>query len=591
MFLATTANQNFWKTDEPILFLGEWCRLYSQKHVWSELDYKVLPYHGANRLKAHQDYRYSQEVYERTLNELSQQLNDIHNVNYSVKYWRILLGFWLASFIQICLDRYRSISQAIESGKVKNTYVGEYDYGAFTPGDSGEFRDFFCSDAYNHFLYDFFIKSLNGFRWEVKVSERLKNKSVGGQTIHRLGFKDSIIKAMGHWSKLVSGVTQSVVFFNSYIPPVGLIRLQLTLGQIPSPYWMSSGKYTTVGNESLSINFVMRERLRLKKSDDLFENLVKKLIHVQIPKVYMEGYRETNRAAMEVFPKKTKVIITATHNTSELFKFWAGYQVDQGTKLILTQHGGNIGDGLWSSNDDRELAIANRYFTWGWSRKDTDKTVAVPAPMLDRIKGQIRPDHNGNILCITSSFPRYPYAMAAMPTSSLVLDALSRQDKFFNSVSQEVYKLLVLRLFPVKRGWDEKMRWMDIQSSLKTYRGTKTMYDQLNESRLCVCFYNGTPMLEGFASNFPTVVFFNPKNCELNESAQPYFDALREAGILFDDPESAASQINKIYQDPVSWWKTTRVQRAKNRFCDRYARCESNWISKWKKEILKVINE
>tara|TARA_Y100000294_G_scaffold155336_1_gene155510 strand:- start:193 stop:489 length:297 start_codon:yes stop_codon:yes gene_type:complete len=98
-------------------------------------------------------------------------------------------------------------------------------------------------------------------------------------------------------------------------------------------------------------------------------------------------------------------------------------------------------------------------------------------------------------------------------------------------------------------------------------------------------------MLEVFASNFPTVVFFNPNNCELNESAQPYFDELREAGILFDDPESAASLVNKVYQDPVSWWRTEKVQRAKDRFCNQYAKCESDWIPTWKKEILKVINE
>jgi hypothetical protein len=64
MFLATTANQNFWKTDERILFLGELCRLYSQKHVWSELGYEVLPYYGLNRAGLYQDYRYSMKLYE-----------------------------------------------------------------------------------------------------------------------------------------------------------------------------------------------------------------------------------------------------------------------------------------------------------------------------------------------------------------------------------------------------------------------------------------------------------------------------------------------------------------------------------------------
>ena len=96
-------------------------------------------------------------MYEKVLVELSQQLNDLHNVQHSVRYWRILLGYWLSTFIQICLERYRSILQAIESGKVKNTWVCEYSSGAFVPKDFEEFLKFFHGDKYNKFLYDFFV--------------------------------------------------------------------------------------------------------------------------------------------------------------------------------------------------------------------------------------------------------------------------------------------------------------------------------------------------------------------------------------------------------------------------------------------------
>jgi putative transferase (TIGR04331 family) len=58
MFLITTADQRFWKKDEEILFLGEWCKIYDQRHIWSELNYKVLPYHWDDREKLYQDYIY-----------------------------------------------------------------------------------------------------------------------------------------------------------------------------------------------------------------------------------------------------------------------------------------------------------------------------------------------------------------------------------------------------------------------------------------------------------------------------------------------------------------------------------------------------
>ena len=105
MFLVTTANQNFWKTDDPILFLGEWCRVYSQKHIWSELSDTVLPFHGRDREQLFRDYQYSMDVYERVLDQLSKELNKLHGLNYSSRYWRIIIGPWPSYFVEVFLDR------------------------------------------------------------------------------------------------------------------------------------------------------------------------------------------------------------------------------------------------------------------------------------------------------------------------------------------------------------------------------------------------------------------------------------------------------------------------------------------------------
>ena len=68
MFLATTANQNFWKTDEEILFLGEWCKVYDQKHIWSKLDYEIVPSHWDEREKLNDRYTYLDNLSEKYLN-------------------------------------------------------------------------------------------------------------------------------------------------------------------------------------------------------------------------------------------------------------------------------------------------------------------------------------------------------------------------------------------------------------------------------------------------------------------------------------------------------------------------------------------
>ena len=72
MLLITTADQRFWKTDEPVLFLGEWCKLFSQKAVWEKLDYEVLPYHWDDRGKLYNDYLYLDRA--PGINDVNQEL-------------------------------------------------------------------------------------------------------------------------------------------------------------------------------------------------------------------------------------------------------------------------------------------------------------------------------------------------------------------------------------------------------------------------------------------------------------------------------------------------------------------------------------
>ena len=122
-FLITTALEETWRDDEPALFLGEWCKRYSRKDRWSKMDAETLPYHWDDRVKLYQDYLYLKELHERLLRRLSSHLNDIHGVNHSLRYWRILIGPWLGFFVPMLFDRWTCIQQAVESYDISETTV------------------------------------------------------------------------------------------------------------------------------------------------------------------------------------------------------------------------------------------------------------------------------------------------------------------------------------------------------------------------------------------------------------------------------------------------------------------------------------
>lgn len=101
--------------------------------------------------------------------------------------------------------------------------------------------------------------------------------------------------------------------------------------------------------------------------------------------------------------------------------------------------------------------------------------------------------------------------------------------------------------------------------------------------------YNSTGFLETLGRNIPTIMFWNPKHWELRPSAQPYFDLLKEAGILHETPEAAAARAAEVWDDVAGWWNQPEVQDARRCFCDRFARTPEDLI-RVLKETLSTAN-
>ena len=86
-FLVTTALEESWPTDSPVLFLGEWCRRFSRRERWVGMDAEVVPYHWDDRDRLDADFVYITNCYERLLVNLSTSLNDLHGVDRSLRFW------------------------------------------------------------------------------------------------------------------------------------------------------------------------------------------------------------------------------------------------------------------------------------------------------------------------------------------------------------------------------------------------------------------------------------------------------------------------------------------------------------------------
>jgi putative transferase (TIGR04331 family) len=321
--------------------------------------------------------------------------------------------------------------------------------------------------------------------------------------------------------------------------------------------------------------------------DDDFAKILSVLIPVHMPSAYVEYYADIAHTANDGtwLPARADVLVTAnSFDGDEKWKIWAAGQVDQGAKLVIAQHGGHYGTGAWSAPQNHEIAIADRYLTWGW--KDNRYHNVMPAPATKLI-GLRRNRVRRSDLCLTALgvLPRYSYWIYSVPIAHQYERYLEDQIHFISCLSPDVRKSLEVRITKNDFGWDLEQRLKQFHSELIVDPGNSHFLHRLKKSRLFVATYNATTYLESFRLGVPTVMHWDPNYWEISSQAKPYFDLLSEAGVFFSDAEQCAEHVNEIWANVSQWWKAEKVQNAVEVFANEFAYVGERPLRELKRKI------
>lgn len=574
--LITTANESTWPDPAvPILFLGEWCKLYSRKRKWEEYSFKTLDYHWKQKGKLYDDYIYLDNLYERLLIEVTENLNSIHSENRSVEYWRIIIGPWLGYFIQMVWDRYESLRLAFEANSIEKVWVFTINEVDTVANDMDDFYRFFVSDFWNQWIFQEIIKQKYP---EVLITKNIiigfpKVRVKNSGSIFRV-----VIKKVFNWISSLNASSDSYFFISDYLGKDSA-KIQLRLKQIPK-------RFVEKPNPDFKFSKEIRDRIKLTQVRNDFEVIISELIPKQIPKSYIEGYVEIKEHPLtRRWPKSPKVIFTSnSHIGYDVFKVWAAIQKSKGSKLILSQHGGHYGIGKFSFHEDHETKIADRYLTWGWT--NAEKINVIPSVCVKYgNKKQIEWNPRGKALLVQNSVPRYSYWMYSATQSTRVLDYLNDQFSFVSNLDSKIQENLSVRLYPQDYGWEHKLRWKDRFPNLEISGNGNTMNELIKASRVFVSTYNATTFLESLSLGIPTLIFWNPDDWEIRNSAKPYFRKLEELGIFFQSPSECAKELNRIWDNIEDWWFEPKRQRVVSDFLNQYAKKSDQFVE----EIIKHI--
>ena len=561
MLLVTTADDRAWREVDQPLLLGRWCG--------SAPETPCVPYHWNDRERAASDFHYLRGTFEEILQYLASELNRIHSLEYSPRFWRIVVGPWLSAFIDVVFDRYQSILAARDGGSVTSTMlpsVAQYHW-ANVPVE--EFYDTAYSDTFNFDLFGRIIRFLKPFPY--------CESSIPLDTVPSLKSypsKSCLPRKILVWLLNTTFPHRRYAVTSEVFRKTESIGLHFALREIPfiGP--------APISIPALPVQRSLRESFTPASSHDEFSTLVVHLMPEYLPTIYLEGFAWLAEETISEYPRSTKAIVTSGGLfADEPFKYWVARQVENGAKLINVQHGGLYGTNAWCSHEYNEINSADYFFSWGWTTHDP-KILPVDAPKLIGIRKRMAPTPQGNLLMVLNSAPRYSYRHASWPIGEQFLSYLEDQVNFIRALCPNAQQKLVVRPYPLNRGWDVehilRSKIPEIQ-----LRASPSMYEQLKQSSLFIGTCNITTYLEALAADFPTILFWNPKHWETRPEAAPYFALLRESGILFDSPQSAAESINTHLWDISGWWAHPKRQEARKEFVDRFARSTTTWLSNW----------
>jgi len=573
-YLVTTADERTWPTNQPVLFLGEWCRLFDKRHVWEKLDAVVAIYHWDDRKKLHQDYLYLQSLYESMLDELAAKLNEIHGVNHSVRYWRIFVGPWLGYFIQMVFDRWYMLQQVLRDNVSLKVRVIQRNENDLIPNDMDAFSPLFFSDDWNEMIFG---QILEWMKIPVTKIQIQKSEPINNVLIRNVALKNKLTqrikKLVNEISSLLSA-NDDYFFISSYFPFRLKMALQIKLGQIPV-FWTSVRipKYNCIPSARKWFLEIPDSSYSTDNPDyQEFNKLLNSMIPKHIPTAYLEGYKNLVLLADNSMSiKKPKALFTSNaHFSDEVFKVWAAAKVETGTPLIIGQHGGNYGIALYGFTDDHQIAISDRFLTWGWDEPGQKKV--TPIGNFKDFGRRAVPDKSGLALMVEMTIPRYSYHMYSTPVAAgQWQEYFEEQCRFVQALPEALQTSVLVRLHSHDWGHQQVLRWRTRFPQVALDDGSLPMADLLKKTRIYISTYNATTYLESMSLNIPTIIFWNPKHWELRESAKPYFERLKAVGIFHETPEGAAQQMTKVWDDVADWWQSDPVQSARKSFCDVYA--------------------
>lgn len=335
-------------------------------------------------------------------------------------------------------------------------------------------------------------------------------------------------------------------------------------------FFQDKKEITTFENIEIpdKFNEIFSEIINQFLPEYFYSNLYKDFYLFSILPIYRSGYSR----------------LLNTYSNNDRYNLFNMVAANKGEKLINFQHGLTYGTRLIMGKAEFREYLIGFFISWGWkSHGDlVNSLFKMPSPLLSKFnilrkKSEVK----NHIIFVGTSMCLCEISFTSKPLITNLFKYREDKIKFLKNINHDIFSNLFYKGVDSNNNilLSDSKYLKEYITNLKICESNFRKY--FSSCRLAVIDHPTTAFSESMTANIPTIGFWDCDSWSFTEEANYEFQKLKEVGILFDDPISAANKINQIYPNYEDWWNSEDIQAVRKDWCSKYALQDKNWLTKW----------
>lgn len=572
IFISTSFDNQYVKDKKQKIYATDF-NYYNNKFKKNEIikneweDHKILE----------KDFIKLNKTIEKLENLFSKQLSKLHqNLDHLI--FKKIIKVWLVHYVQSYYFKWRVVNKLLKQekkiqftkinvNKLINEIIDTKDY----------LLRLRSSDHYNYHCYFKILEYLKKNNHENIFFNKKKIDFQSKPKKKLLLFGKIYFFLKSYVGKLF--LKKKNVFFLESQNKLFFFKLNSFLKQIPFKgiYLFNWNMFKQFhSRENLDTKILNLKNINSKKIKlDQFEKFLVKNFNSELPLCYTKNFKNMKNY-LDNININPKIIFTFFgHFYNELFKLWIMLKKKRFKNLYIIEHGGH--HQKIRSTNKYEFQIGNKFISW--SKMNIKNTLPLPPVNYFKVNTKYKSQKNF-LIYIPIQKHKYISRINHGPQSNSQNYSLNNIVTFKKTLHKNIFDNF---LFSPKQEIDHSQKkylenFIDKKNILKPQK----LKQLLSDSKLVVCSYPQTAFIDSIIQK-PTILVYKKTLWPYRKDFKYVYDLMEENQIIFEDVKKASVHINKIWNNPLSWWFNKDVQKARKKFLKKLNIIDNDerYIKRW----------